>query len=458
MSKSQSPPLAVVILAAGQGTRMRSKLPKVLHKVGGRPMLDWAIAAAQGAGAERIVVVVGPHSPDVAAHVQAQLGPNAIAVQMEALGTAHAVRAAEDALRGFEGDVCVVYADTPRISAHNLLALRAARDQAHAVLLAFTAADPTGYGRLVFGSDGRLARVVEENDATPAERALKLCNSGVILAPSALLWPLLSRIGNTNAKGEYYLTDLVALLHAEGVRVENVAVGEHEVLGVNSREQLAQAEAAFQHAARMQAMAGGVTLIDPATVFFSYDTVLGQDVVVEPGVWFGPGVRVGPGARIRAFSHLEGAVIGPACEVGPFARLRPGAELEEQAKVGNFVELKNTRLGRGAKASHLSYLGDAEIGADANIGAGVITCNYDGFFKYRTEIGDGAFIGSNSALVAPLRVGVRSYIASGSVVTGDVPDDALAVARVRQINKPDWSKRFRQQASARKARKAAEGA
>lgn len=434
---------------------MRSSLPKVLHAVGGRPMLDWAIAAAEGAGAVRIVVVVGPHSPLVAKHAQARLGQDAIAVQAEALGTAHAVRAAEDALHGFEGDVCVLYADTPRITARNLLALRAARTRAQALLLAFEAANPTGYGRLVLDAGGALVRVVEENDANPAERAIKLCNSGVILAPSAALWPLLARIGNANAKGEFYLTDLVGLLHAAGLRVESVSADEHEVLGVNSREQLAQAEAAFQQAARTEALVSGVTLIDPATTFFSYDTVLEQDVVVEPNVWFGPGVRVGAGSRIRACSHLEGAEVGPGCEVGPFARLRPGAVLAQMAKVGNFVEIKNARLGEGAKANHLSYLGDAEIGARANIGAGVITCNYDGFFKYRTEIGEGAFIGSNVSLVAPVRVGVHGYVASGSVITNEVPAAALAVARSRQVNKPDWAQAFRQEALARKAAESA---
>jgi len=444
------PPLAVVILAAGQGTRMRSKLPKVLHAVGGRAMLDWSIDAAAGAGAARTVVVVGPHSPSVGAHAEQRLGAASVAMQREPLGTAHAVRAAEAALRDFVGDVAVIFADSPLIRADHLQALQALRAQADIVALGFEAADPRGYGRLLRGPDGGLEGIVEDKDATAEQRAITLCNSGVLLAPAERLWALLAQVDNANAKGEYYLTDIVRLGRAAGLRAA-IALGEEaDVLGVNSRAQLAQAEAAFQARARAAAMEAGVTLIDPATVYFSFDTALEQDVLVEPNVFFGPGVRVEAGARIRAFSHLEGAQIGPGCEVGPFARLRPGARLGEGAKIGNFVEVKNATLGPGAKANHLTYLGDADVGARANIGAGTITCNYDGFFKYRTTIGEEAFIGSDTALVAPVRVGARAYTGSGSVITKDVPEGALSVARGRQKNLEGWADRFRAAAQKKK--------
>lgn len=450
MTQTSARPLAVVILAAGQGTRMRSNLPKVLHPVGGRAMLDWAIDAAQAAHAARTVVVAGPHAPQVRAHAQGRLGEDGVVVQPEPLGTGHAVRAAEAALAGFEGDVAVIYADTPLIRGAHIARLQALRGGAELAVLGFEAADPAGYGRLIRSPDGWLERIVEEKDASPEEKRVTLCNSGVLLAPASQLWRLLGQVTNQNAKGEYYLTDVVGLARAAGLRIA-VALGEEaDVLGVNSRAQLAQAEAAFQAQARAEAMQAGATLMDPNTIYFSFDTALAQDVVVEPNVFFGPGVRVEQGARIRAFSHLEGAAIGPGCEVGPFARLRPGALLEEGAKVGNFVEVKNTRLGKGAKASHLAYLGDAEIGARANIGAGAITCNYDGFAKHKTIIGEEAFIGSDTALVAPVRVGARAYTGTGSVITRDVADGALAVARGRQRELEGWAERFRAKAAAAK--------
>ncbi len=439
---------AAIVLAAGQGVRMRSSTPKVLHKVGGRAMADWTIAAAQALGCSPIVVVAGAHTPEVAAHAAAALGPKAVAIQDPPLGTAHAVLAAAPALRDFQGDAVVLYADTPLVRPQTLEAMFEARAGADIVVLGFEAAAPTGYGRLILES-GALARIVEEKDASAQERAVTLCNSGMLVGDAQTLLALLAKVGCDNAKGEYYLTDVIALARAAGLRAGVVMGAEAEMLGVNARAQLAQAEAAFQARARAAALEAGVTLIDPSTVYFSHDTALAPDVTVEPHVVFGPGVRVAEGARIRAFSHLEGAEVGAHASVGPFARLRPGARLGAKVKIGNFVEVKNATFGEAAQASHLAYVGDAEIGARANIAAGVITCNYDGFHKHRTVIGPEAFIGSDTALVAPVRVGARAYTASGSVITEDVPDGALALARSRQSVKPGWSERFR---AAREAR------
>ncbi len=445
--------LAVVILAAGQGTRMCSNLPKVLHQVGGRSMLDWAIIAAQEAGAAKIIVVAGPHAPQVGAHVEARLGKGALAIQDHPLGTAHAVLAARDSLGDFSGDLLVTYADAPLIRAAHFAALRDGLDGADFVVMGFEAADPTGYGRLILDTDGALVGIVEEKDASPAQRAITICNSGVMVGPCAQMLRLLQRVGNANAKGEYYLTDVIGLARASGARCAMVLAEERAVLGVNSRSQLAQAEAAFQAAARASALQAGVTLMDPQTVYFSFDTAIAADVEIEPNVVFGPGVQISAGARIRAFSHLEGALIGAGCEVGPFARLRPGTSLAERVKIGNFVEVKNTQMSPGAKANHLSYLGDCLVGPRANIGAGTITCNYDGFAKHRTLIGEDAFIGSNTALVAPVRVGARAYTGSGSVITRDVPAGALAVGRARQQDYAGWADQFRAKAGARKAAK-----
>jgi bifunctional UDP-N-acetylglucosamine pyrophosphorylase/glucosamine-1-phosphate N-acetyltransferase len=431
---------AAIILAAGQGTRMKSDLPKVLHQVGGRAMLDWVVAAAQGAGVERVVAVVGANSPALKAHVGKALGESAIAVQDAPLGTGDAVRAAQTALADFDGDVVVLYGDGPLIPSpriEELFARRAAKGGQ--AVLAFKAANPFGYGRVILSADATVDRIVEEKDASEAERSIALCNSGVLCADAKVLFQLLSMLRNHNAKGEYYLTDIVALGRSAGFATHIVIGEESETLGVNSRAELAAVEAIFQRRARAAAMEAGVTLIDPQSVYFSYDTQIAPDVVVEPNVYFGTGVKIGKGARINAMSHIAGAEIGEGAIVGPFARLRPGAKLGAGVHIGNFVEVKNANLGEGVKANHLAYIGDADVGARANIGAGAITCNYDGFDKYRTTIGAEAFIASDTALVAPVRVGERAYTGTGSVITKDVPDGALAVARARQRNVEGWA-------------------
>ncbi|MES1158587.1 MAG: bifunctional UDP-N-acetylglucosamine diphosphorylase/glucosamine-1-phosphate N-acetyltransferase GlmU [Terricaulis silvestris] len=440
---------AAIILAAGLGTRMKSELPKVLHQVGGRAMLDWAIAAASGVGCARVIVVRSPSGEAVRKHAANALGDGAVVVQDEPLGTAHAVRAAEPALKDFTGDVIVLYGDAPLVRAETLEAMFAKRAEMGGIaVLGFFAANPTGYGRLVLAQDGTVSRIVEEKDATDEERKITLCNSGVVCADAAVLQQLLSMVRNDNAKKEYYLTDIVGLGRSAGFPTHIVHGEESEVLGVNSRVELAAAEAAFQGRARRAAMDGGVTLIDPGSVFFAFDTEVANDVIVEPNVYFGPGVSIARGARIRANSHIEGAAIGEGAIVGPFARLRPGADIGRNAHIGNFVEVKNATIGEGAKANHLAYVGDADVGARANLGAGTITCNYDGFDKYRTTIGEDAFIGSDTALVAPVRVGARAFTGSGSVITKDVPDGALAIARGRQRDIEGWADAFR----ARKAK------
>ena len=421
---------AAILLAAGMGTRMKSKQPKALHPLGGRPMLRHLLAAVEQVF-DSVVIVVGP-GMEALAKVAA---PHAVVVQAERLGTAHAARMAALLLADYAGDVAVLYADNPLIGAGTLRRLVDARADAGLTLLAMRPADPAKYGRLVTDAAGDVLRIVEWADASVAERAIGLCNAGVICAPAARLFPWLDAVRADNAAGEFYLTDVVALAAAGAARCVAVEAPEAELRGINSRAELAAAEATLQSVLRAAAMAGGATLIAPDTVFLHHDTLLEPDTLVEPHVVFGPGVRVASGATIRAFSHLEGCVVRAGAIVGPYARLRPGVDVGEAAYVGNFVELKATVLEAGAKANHLSYLGDARIGAGANIGAGTITCNYDGVSKHRTEIGAGAFIGSNSALVAPVRVGARALIAAGSVVVEDVPDDALAVARGRQVNK-----------------------
>ena len=419
---------------------MKSDLPKVLHQVGGRAMMDWAIAAAKDACVSRIIVVVGTHSPQVHEHAAKALGADAVAVQQQALGTAHAVRAAEAALAGFDGDVAVLYADTPLVTGERINLLFETRAKAGGIaVLGFEAANPFGYGRLITDGAGKLERIVEEKDANANERAVKLCNSGVIAAEASVLLGLLAQVKNENAKGEYYLTDVIGLGRAVGIPSTIVMGDETEVLGVNARGELAQAEASFQARARAAAMAAGVTMIDPNTVYFSYDTEIASDVVIEPNVYFGPGVKIAKGARIKAFCHFEGAEIGEGANVGPSARLRPGTKLGAGVKIGNFVEVKNATFGPKAQASHLTYVGDAEVGARANLGCGTITCNYDGFEKYRTTIGEDAFIGSDTALVAPVTVGKGAYTGTGSVITKDVPDGALAVARAKQMNIEGWA-------------------
>jgi len=437
--------LGVVVLAAGQGTRMRSRLPKVLHPLAGRAMLGHVLDAVATLDPARVVVVVGPGMEEVAEAAR----PYPTVVQQERLGTAHAVRTAREALGDLvdnpAGEVLVVYGDTPLVTGETLRGLREVRAHAGAALavLGFRARDPGGYGRLICDDTGQVARIVEARDASAAEQAIDLCNAGLLCARAAVLFRLLARVGNDNAKGEYYLTDVVGLAAAGGEGAVYALASEDEVQGVNSRAELAQAEAGMQQRLRARAMAAGVTLVAPETVTLCHDTRIEPDVVVHPHVVFGPGVTVAEGAEIKSFSHLEGATVGPGAVVGPFARLRPGAVLEADSRVGNFVEVKNASLGRGAKANHLSYLGDAAVGEGANIGAGTITCNYDGFLKSRTEIGAGAFIGSNTALVAPVRVGAGAIVGAGSTITSDVPDDALGLARGTQVNREQAARRFR---------------
>ncbi|TDH57420.1 bifunctional UDP-N-acetylglucosamine diphosphorylase/glucosamine-1-phosphate N-acetyltransferase GlmU [Dankookia rubra] len=410
---------------------MRSALPKAMHPVAGRPMINHLVSACEQVF-DRIVVVVGPDMPAM----ERAVAPHATVVQAERLGTGHAARMAAPLLRDFAGDVAVLYADNPLITVPTIRKLVEKRAEAGLALLAMRPADPGRYGRLVTEPSGDVTRIVEWADASGAERAIGLCNAGVVCAPAADLFRWLDAVGNDNSKGEYYLTDIVGLAVADGRRVVAEEASEAELAGANSRAELALLEAGMQTRLREAAMAGGATLTAPETVFLSWDTRLGQDVSIAPNVVFGPGVTVEDAVEIRAFSHLEGCLVRSGAVIGPFARLRPGTEVGREAHVGNFVELKAATLAEGAKANHLSYLGDVTVGARANIGAGTITCNYDGVHKHRTEIGAGAFIGSDTALVAPVRVGARALVAAGSVITEDVPDDALAIARGRQATKP----------------------
>ena len=445
---------AAVILAAGKGTRMKSALPKVMHEVGGRPMMDWSIALAREAGCGRIVAVVHPSQDVLIAHLKARHPDVAIAFQDPPQGTGHAVRCAEDALKGFEGELAVLYGDSPLVPAKVIEELFAGVAGGAALgVLGFEAADPGLYGRLITNAAGDLEAIVEAREATPEQLKVRICNSGVMAGRAKDMFRLLQKITNANAKGEYYLTDLVGLARAEGGRCALVTATEDDLIGCDSKTNLAEAEGIFQARRRIALMESGVTLVAPETVFLAYDTVIAADVVVEPHVVFAPGVTVAAGARIRAFSHLEGAVVGADCEIGPYARLRPGTVLAAGVKIGNFVETKNTAMGEGAKANHLAYLGDGTIGAGANIGAGTIFCNYDGFLKHQTDVGAGAFVGSNSALVAPVSIGDGAYVGSGSVITKDVPADALAVARAPQMTREGWAKTFRTKKAAEKAAK-----
>ena len=446
-------PLAAIILAAGQGTRMKSDLHKVLHPIAGRPMLLHLIASVGELAPARAVVVAGARREQVEAAV-APLGVEVV-VQAEQLGTGHAVRMAEEALAGFSGDVLILYGDVPLVSSATM---RRMIEALHgdggptAVVLGFRPPVPGAYGRVI-AHGGQIDRMVEAKDATPAELQETLCNSGLMAIRSSDLFRLLAAVKNENAAGEYYLPDVVMLALAEGRPAVVIETEADEVAGVNSRAELATVEASWQQQRRVAVMAAGATLLAPETVWFSHDTQLGRDVTVGQNVVFGPGVTVADGATIHAFSHIEGASVGARAEVGPYARLRPGAVLGEKSKVGNFVEVKKATLGKGAKANHLTYLGDAEVGEGANIGAGTITCNYDGFLKYRTTIGAGAFVGSNSALVAPVAIGDGAIVGAGSVVTQDVPADALALVRPKQDNKTGWAKRFRELMQAKKAAK-----
>ena len=447
-------PFAAVILAAGKGTRMKSDLHKVLHPIAGRPMLEHLFATVETLGAERQIVVIGSGKEQLEPLVARHGGT--IAVQDPPLGTGHAVLQAKDTLEEFDGDVLILFGDTPLVEADTL---RRMLDRLHGpdapavVVLASRPADPLQYGRVLADADGTIRRIVEYRDASPEERACDLCNSGLMAARARDLFGLLARLGNDNAAGEYYLTDIVLVAAEDGRKSAVIETGEGEVAGINSRAELAAVETEWQRGRRLKAMADGVTLVAPDTVWFSHDTEIGRDSRVEQNVVFGPGVTVGEGVVIHPFSHIEGAAIASGAEIGPYARLRPGAEIGEKAKVGNFVEVKKARLGTGAKANHLSYIGDADVGAGANIGAGTITCNYDGFLKYRTVIGEGAFIGSNSALVAPVTVGNGAIVGAGSVVTRDVAADALAIARGEQKERPGWAARFKTAMAAKKKAK-----
>jgi bifunctional UDP-N-acetylglucosamine pyrophosphorylase/glucosamine-1-phosphate N-acetyltransferase len=433
-----------IVLAAGEGTRMRASLPKVLHRIGGRTLLAHVLGAALKAGGSEIAVVVGPDRDAVAQEARALAPTVRIYEQKQRRGTAHAVLAARQALRGKPDDILVMFADTPLVRPETLRKLRAALARGATVaVLGFRPTDPTGYGRLITHG-GQLIAIREERDASAAERKIAFCNGGLMALAGKSALAILDRIGNANAKGEYYLTDAVACARDMGLKAVAIETGEDDMRGVNTKAQLAETEAVLQQRLRAAALDAGVTMIAPETVFLSADTKFGKDVIIEPNVVFGPGVTVADGATIRSFSHLEGAHVGKGARVGPFARLRPGTELGAGAHIGNFVEAKEAKIGAGAKANHLAYIGDASVGADANIGAGTITCNYDGVGKHRTAIGKGAFIGSNSALVAPVKIGDGAYIGSGSVVTKDVPADSLALARGEQTIKVGWAKRLRQ--------------
>ena len=432
-----------VVLAAGEGTRMRSARPKVLHAIAGRSLLAHVLYALRTAGGTRVAVVIGPDHQEAGAEA-IRIVPDAdVVVQKERRGTAHALLTAKAAIARGADDILVVFGDTPLIRPQTLARLRSAlADGAAVAVLGFRPADPTGYGRLVLNG-AELAAIREEADASPAERAIGLCNAGLMGLDGSKALALVERIGNANAKGEFYLSDAVAIARQMGLKTVALEVEEDDVRGINTKAQLAEAEAVAQQRLRKAALDAGVTMVAPETVYLSADTKLGRDVVIEPHVVFGPGVVVEDDAVIHAFSHLAGAHVGKGALVGPFARLRPGTRLGEGARIGNFVEVKEAVIEAGAKANHLTYIGDARVGANANVGAGTITCNYDGAAKHRTEIGKGAFIGSNSALVAPVKIGDGAYIGSGSVITGDVPADALALGRARQVVKEGWASRLR---------------
>jgi len=445
---------ACIILAAGKGTRMKSDLPKVMHKVAGRSLLGHVLTAANATGATQQCVVCGPDMPEVAKET-AIYAPNAnIALQTDRLGTGHAVSMAKSALTEFSGTILILYGDVPLIQPQTLQKLSdMVSDEMPLAVLGFTSANPTGYGRLLCDSSGYLEAIREERDASDQERQIDLCNSGIMAIKAQTLWPLLEKIDNNNANKEYYLTDIVGLTVDAEKKVGVAMCEEAEVAGINDRMQLAAMEQVFQAHLRSQAMQNGATLIAPETVFFSADTKIGRDVIIEPNVFFGPGVEIADNVVVHGFCHIAETKIGQGALIGPYARLRPGTDLHANVKVGNFVEIKKSTIYEGAKVNHLSYVGDASVGQNANIGAGTITCNYDGFNKAKTLIGEGAFIGSNSSLIAPVEIGAGAYVGTATVVTNNVPDNALSLARVKQENKPDWAERFRN-AKTRKTNKA----
>ena len=432
---------ALVILAAGQGTRMKSDLPKVLHEVAGAPLLVHAMRAGASVAPDRTVVISGHGAEQVEKAARAYDETVGLALQTEQKGTAHAVAQAQPLLADYTGDAIVLYGDTPFISPDTLTRMVEARDRHDVVVLGFEAADPGRYGRLVMQGD-TLEKIVEFKDADDATRAITFCNSGVIAASAKVLFDLIEAVGDDNAAGEFYLTDIIGIARSKGLSATAISCDEAETLGVNSRVELAAAETAFQVRARAEALESGITLQAPETVYFSFDTLIGRDTVIEPNVVFGPDVTVETGAQIRAFSHLEGCHVASGAIVGPYARLRPGAELAEGAKVGNFVEIKNAQIAEGAKVNHLSYIGDASLGAGTNVGAGTITCNYDGVMKHRTNVGERVFIGSNTMLVAPVKIGDDAMTASGSVITRDLADGALGIARARQEDKPGMARKL----------------
>lgn len=446
-------PLAVVILAAGKGTRMKSDLHKVLHPIAGRPMLEHLLESAAKLAPERQVVVAG-HGRDQLE--KALEGRAAIALQEPQLGTGHAVLQAKDSLASFQGDVLILYGDVPFVRAQTMQAMLErlhGAEEPPIVVLGFEPEDPLQYGRVVAEGD-RINWMVEHKDATPEQRQVRLCNSGLMAVRSADLFALLERVGNDNAQGEFYLTDIVNIANTDGRYCAVVVTDDpDEVAGINARGELALAEARWQDRRRARAMAEGATLVAPETVWFAWDTQLGRDVTIEPNVVFGPGVTVADHVTIHAFSHLEGATLETGVAIGPYARLRPGAVLKKGSRVGNFVEMKKAVLGEGAKANHLTYLGDATIGAGANIGAGTITCNYDGYFKHQTIIGERAFIGSNSALIAPVKIGADAIVAAGSAVSRDVGDGELRLVRAEQLVKPGWADRFHDAMKKKKSEK-----
>ncbi|MER9950552.1 bifunctional UDP-N-acetylglucosamine diphosphorylase/glucosamine-1-phosphate N-acetyltransferase GlmU [Mesorhizobium sp. M0047] len=443
-----------VILAAGEGTRMKSALPKVLHQIAGLPMVAHVVKAAEAAGAGSQVLVIG-HGAEEMRKAAAKFAPKAETfVQEKRLGTAHAVLAAREAISKGYDDILVMFGDTPLIDADALTVARLKlAEGAAVVIIGFRTPNPTGYGRLIEKS-GKLVAIREEKDCSEEERKITFCNGGLMAVAGAQALMLLEAVGNKNAKGEYYLTDIVEIASGRGLDVVATEASFENALGINNRAELAQAEGIWQQRRRQEVMLSGVTLIAPETVYFSHDTEIGADTIVEPNVWFGPGVKIATGAKIHAFSHIEGATIASNCDIGPYARLRPGADLRQKAKVGNFCEVKQAVIEEGAKVNHLTYIGDARVGAGANIGAGTITCNYDGYSKFFTDIGEGAFVGSNSSLVAPVTIGMGAYIASGSVITESVPDDALAFGRARQKTIPGKGKELRERfASAAAAKK-----
>ncbi|MEN0000940.1 MAG: bifunctional UDP-N-acetylglucosamine diphosphorylase/glucosamine-1-phosphate N-acetyltransferase GlmU [Pseudomonadota bacterium] len=448
-----------IILAAGQGTRMKSDLPKVLHPIAGMPMVGHVAKCAVEAGANHLAVVVGHGADQVKASFTGADQNMSFHVQSEQRGTADAVNAARAAIDEGHDDVLVLFGDTPLVQPDTLNRARATIASGAAVcVVGFRPDDPTGYGRLLQDSDGNLIAIREHKDATHEERSVDFCNGGLMAFDGRKIGTILDQIGNDNAKGEFYLTGAVEIARGLGLSVTAIEAPEEHVLGVNNRVELSQAEAIWQERRRKHFMLEGVAMAAPETVFFQHDTSIATDVSLEPHVVFGPGVTIETGARIRAYCHLEGAHIGEGAEIGPFARLRPGTQLAGNTKIGNFCEIKNAEIGQGAKVNHLTYIGDAEIGRASNIGAGTITCNYDGANKHRTVIGENVFVGSNSALVAPVTLSDNAYVGSGSVITEDVPSDALAISRAKQVNKPGLAKRLRERIAALKAKKdAAQG-